>query len=184
MYHNITPSGFFKNYDSELEYLCDQGIEELKSLNQIFDIAVGDSEYNVDCLKAYGYNKTDVVPIFLNFNINNQTYINKEIIYNIDRKSINFLFVGRIAPNKKFEDVIITFFYYHKYINNNSNLYLVGNIQFPIYYNQLIDLVKRLNISKSVFFTGSVNNDELEKYYSIAHIFLCMSEHEGFCVLY
>jgi glycosyltransferase involved in cell wall biosynthesis len=33
-----------------------------------------------------------------------------------------------------------------------------------------------------VVFTGQVDHDELLAYYSVADVFLCLSEHEGYCV--
>ena len=33
-----------------------------------------------------------------------------------------------------------------------------------------------------VHFTGHVSNEELSAYYEVADLFLCASEHEGFCV--
>ena len=41
----------------------------------------------------------------------------------------NFVFVGRIAPNKKQEDVIRAFYCYKKYCNPKSRLFLVGSYQ-------------------------------------------------------
>ena len=35
---------------------------------------------------------------------------------------------------------------------------------------------------KNVFFAGSVRQPELNAYYKSADVFLCMSEHEGFCI--
>jgi glycosyltransferase involved in cell wall biosynthesis len=42
-------------------------------------------------------------------------------------------------------------------------------------------LVARLGVP-DVHFTGHVSNEELTAYYDIADVFLCASEHEGFCV--
>ena len=35
---------------------------------------------------------------------------------------------------------------------------------------------------QEVVFTGHVDDDELLACYSVADLFLCLSEHEGFCV--
>jgi glycosyltransferase involved in cell wall biosynthesis len=41
--------------------------------------------------------------------------------------------------------------------------------------------VRELGVEEVVF-TGQVDDDELYAYYRLADVFLCLSEHEGFCV--
>src|SRR5690606_3919553 len=94
----------------------------------------------------------------------------------------NLLFVGRIAPNKKQDDIIKIFYYYKKFINPESRLILVGSyIGMERYYSELIKLVNDLDL-QDVFFTGHIPFESILAYYQISHLFLCMSEHEGFCV--
>ena len=95
---------------------------------------------------------------------------------------INFLFVGRIVPNKRQEDVIRIFYYFNKYINSKSRLFLVGTyMNMNKYYVRLNELIERLKL-KNVYITGHVDFKELLAYYRLADIFISMSEHEGFCV--
>ena len=48
----------------------------------------------------------------------------------------NVVFTGRVAPNKKQEDLIASFYYYNKYINPKSRLIIVGRYDiFVEYYN-------------------------------------------------
>ena len=46
----------------------------------------------------------------------------------------------------------------------------------------MFDNVNQLGLSDSVIFTGHIKFDEILAYYRLADVFLCMSEHEGFCV--
>src|SRR5204862_1592809 len=46
---------------------------------------------------------------------------------------------------------------------------------------QLTELTSRLDLT-DVHFVGHVSDEELAAYYDIADLFLCASEHEGFCV--
>jgi glycosyltransferase involved in cell wall biosynthesis len=92
------------------------------------------------------------------------------------------MFLGRIAPNKKQEDVIKTFYYYKKYMDPKARLFLVGSYEgMEIYYNALKLLVEQLDL-EDVYFTGKVPFDQILAYYRVSDAFLCMSEHEGFCV--
>jgi glycosyltransferase involved in cell wall biosynthesis len=99
-----------------------------------------------------------------------------------DDDKTNFLFVGRIIPNKRFEDLIKVFFIYQQYIDPNCRLLLVGESKgFERYFDALVRYVDELEL-KDVVFTGHVDTDDLAAYYRSADLFLCLSEHEGFCV--
>ena len=95
---------------------------------------------------------------------------------------IRFGFTGRVVPNKKQEDIIQAFYYYKNYINPKSRLILVGSYAgIDKYHEQLEAYVRELGLA-DVIFTGQIKFDEILAYYHLADVFLCMSEHEGFCV--
>jgi glycosyltransferase involved in cell wall biosynthesis len=182
-YHNITPSRFFEDYNEMTAQLCKEGQEQLKFLSDKIDLAVADSDYNRKELDDLGYVNTFASPIILHF----EDYEQPCEPSLLDRlrangQVTNLLFVGRIAPNKKQEDIIKVFYYYKKYINPDSCLYLVGSYKgMETYYRSLLDMIAKLDL-KDVFFTGHVSFRELLSYYRAADLFLCMSEHEGFCI--
>lgn len=181
VYHNITPTEFFIKYDPYMGYLCSKGRDELRSLVNYFNLALGVSEYNRCEVKKLGFKKTETLPIIVD--ISKYANYDSNLAYNLSKdNTINFLFVGRIAPNKRQEDVIKTFYYYNKYINCNSRLYLVGSKQVKKYVFKLEDMIMRHNLSDKVIITGHVTDEELASFYKFSHIFLSMSEHEGFCV--
>jgi glycosyltransferase involved in cell wall biosynthesis len=92
------------------------------------------------------------------------------------------LFVGRVIPNKKFEDVIKVFNFYKKYFNPNSQLILAGDYRgMERYYAALQRLVDELDLN-DVHLTGHVEFTELVSYFKLADVYLSMSEHEGFGV--
>ena len=92
------------------------------------------------------------------------------------------MFVGRMIPNKKIEDVIRFFHAYNRWFNPRSRLLLVGaHSGFERYVAMLQNLIDRLGVP-DVHFLGHVSNAELTAYYELADVFLCASEHEGFCV--
>jgi glycosyltransferase involved in cell wall biosynthesis len=73
-------------------------------------------------------------------------------------------------------------FYYYKRINPRSRLLLVGSARQVPRYKQLLDeLVARLGLA-DVVFAGGVSHAALVAYYQAASAFVCLSEHEGFCV--
>ena len=94
----------------------------------------------------------------------------------------NVLFVGRVIANKKIEDLIRIFHAYHTLYNPRSRLLIVGVFSlFERYLAGLNHLVEELG-ARDVHFVGHVSNAELVAYYEVADLFLCASEHEGFCV--
>jgi glycosyltransferase involved in cell wall biosynthesis len=96
----------------------------------------------------------------------------------------NWLHVGRIVPNKRIEDIVRAFFIYHTRIDPQSRLFLAGSVNGTESYSQpLRRWVADLGLQDAVTFTGFVDSQEqLAGYYRLADLYVCMSEHEGFCV--
>src|SRR5262249_24147861 len=97
---------------------------------------------------------------------------------------VNFLFVGRIAPNKKIEDHIRLAEHYKRYIDWHYRFIFVGRYDVvPRYYSMIRALMAQYRLLNERFiFAGPVADDELEVYYRHAAVYISMSEHEGFCV--
>src|SRR4029078_10682735 len=94
----------------------------------------------------------------------------------------NILFVGRVIANKKIENLIRYFHAYHTSVNPRSRLLIVGaQSGFERYLASLHQLTATLGAAH-VHFVGHVSDEELVAFYEVADLFLCASEHEGFCV--
>jgi len=181
IYHNITPSDYFRGVNDTYEYFTKRGRDELKEFIKIVSIALGDSQFNENELRATGFKNTDVLPIPLDF-AKYEIAGSPDIIRKYSDGAVNILTVARVCPNKKIEDVIKSFYYYKKAINPKSRLFLVGSSEgMDNYYSQLMSLINRLEL-EDVFFTGHVSFEELVSYYRCSQIFITLSEHEGFCV--
>lgn len=183
-YHNITPSIFFKPYNSVLADISASGYEDARFLADRADMVIADSDYNASELRKMGYScPIYTVPIIMNFD-DYRTAPDKTILNQFVRSNgiTNIVFVGRIAPNKKQEDVILDFYYYTKYFNPDSRLILVGNYNnLESYFLKLRKYVRQLGLN-NVIFTGHIKFSEILAYYKTADLLLCESEHEGFCV--
>jgi glycosyltransferase involved in cell wall biosynthesis len=96
----------------------------------------------------------------------------------------NFLFVGRIVPNKRIEDIIRLAEQFKRYIDARYRFIFVGRTDgVPRYYAAIRALIDRYEMLPDRFlFTGPVSDWELAAYYRTASVYLSMSEHEGFCV--
>lgn len=182
VYHNITPKEFFDGFPN-FQIACQTGRVELEKLTPYIDFAFADSDYNKSELDALGYKNTVTLPIVFD----KQEYLSVTPDEKIMQKYTgdgytNILFVGRIAPNKKHQDIITSFHFYNKYINPKSRLFLVGSANSMEIYKDALDKYINENEIKNVYFSGHVKFPEIIAYYKIADIFLCESEHEGFCV--
>lgn len=181
IYHNITPHEFFVDYHRILSRECYKGRLEIRLFLDKVDLGLGDSEFNRNELKEVGFPKTGVLPLLLNFSKFDEEgdRVTREVFSN---GKTTILFVGRVIPNKKFEDVIQAFYFYKKYFNPNSQLFLVGDYRgLERYLDTLQNLVNKLKLT-DVHFTGHVEFSELVSFYRLAHFYLSMSEHEGFGV--
>jgi L-malate glycosyltransferase len=181
VYHNITPPEYFVGVHKDLVKLCYRGRRELTAYPPRCDLAIGDSEYNRVELEALGFRHTGVLPVvpdFSHLDLPPDTLTAGAF----DDGWTNILFVGRVIPNKKFEDVIRAFHVYRTRHNPRSRLLLVGSYSgFERYLAMLQSLVANLG-TPDVHFLGQVSNEELTALYDIGDLFLCASEHEGFCV--
>ena len=96
----------------------------------------------------------------------------------------NFLFVGRIVPNKKIEDHIRLAELYKRYVSEQYRFVFVGKTDAtPKYYDAVQALIARFRMPPGRFiFTGPVPDADLATYYRMASVYISLSEHEGFCV--
>lgn len=181
IYHNITPPEYFIDVHPALVGLCFLGRRELELFRDRCDLALGDSEYNRQELEAIGFPRTGVLPVVPDFaHLNGEP--NYQLAAQFDDDWTNVLFVGRTIPNKRLEDVIRWFHAYKRWFNPRSRLLFVGEQGgFERYVATLNQLVAEIG-ARDVHFLGHVANEELVAFYEIADVFLCASEHEGFCV--
>ena len=181
VYHNITPPQYFVDVHKMLVKLCYLGRRELGFYKDRCDLALGDSEYNRQELEAIGFPVTGVLPVVPDF-----AHLGRPANYmqarQYDDGWVNILFVGRIIPNKKIEDVIRFFHAYKQWFNPRSRLLLVGSHGgFEKYLSMVHQFIADIGAT-DVHFLGHVADEELTAYYELADVFLCASEHEGFCV--
>src|SRR5262245_29308032 len=100
-YHNVTPAHFFAPYDANIFRLASLSREDLKTLVGHTDIALGDSEYNRQELQSMGFGNTGVFPIAVNTDRITKAPRRPALEEILSDGLLNFLFVGRIVPNKK-----------------------------------------------------------------------------------
>lgn len=101
----------------------------------------------------------------------------------LPKGSEKILYVGRISPNKKIEDLFL-FLEEYKEKSPDACLILVGATSLEGYRHYLDHLCKNRHaaISKDIHFLDSVTDQELRTVYESADAFITMTEHEGYCI--
>lgn len=180
-YHNITPAEYFSGIAWGSYFAARKGRKQLQQLKAKTLFAWGASEYSRRELEGYGFGQTAVLPIVVDFTQYAAAAANPQIIDKYKDGKVNLLFVGRVTPHKRQEDLIRILYYYKRFVDRQVRLLLVGG-QKKAYLTALQALARALDVADSVVFAGKVPFADLCTYYQVADAFVCMSEHEGFCV--
>jgi glycosyltransferase involved in cell wall biosynthesis len=179
VYHNVTPAHYFAGVNEQVREQAKRGRQELPRFKDRVCLALAVSEFNRRELLEAGYARTGVLPLFLDETLYEQPP-DPETMTLFDDAYVNLLFVGRVVPNKRQEDVIKVFYHY-KQLNSHSRLFLVGSWgQMERYLEWLRGFVRYLKL-EDVHFSGHIPFSQLLAYYRLADVFISMSEHEGFC---
>lgn len=182
IYHNITPAKWFRGVNARVARDIERGFDELPKIIAVSDLRIADSEFNASELEGMGYSS---IVLDLPVDPSRWDRPRNEGIYSIVSQSpgIHVLHVGRLAPNKCIEDILKTFHFLQHYIDRNSTLWLVGiDTDTELYSFSLRRLAAELSIDQSVRFVGCLSDEEVRSLYESCSVYLCMSEHEGFCL--
>ena len=181
IYHNITPAEFFEPSSPDFAQILRGRRAELLHLAPHFAKSAGVSAFNAAELRERGFNEPMVLPIAVDparWNVPPDAGLMEQL----GDGRTNILFVGRIAPNKKQDDLIHAF---QRFLvaDPSARLILVGPAeQGDPYAAHLRGIIESNGLGESVIMSGHINDSQLAAYYRTAHLFWSMSEHEGFCV--
>jgi glycosyltransferase involved in cell wall biosynthesis len=183
-YHNITPARFFAAFSPALFRLAHLGRRDLATLVGHVDLALGDSDYNRRELEEMGFAPTGVFPIAVDTSRLRNAPRRPALERLLSDGLANFLFVGRIAPNKRIDDHIRLAEHYKRYVDTEYRFVFVGRTDVvPAYYATIRSLVLEYEMPPDRFvFAGPVPDEDLAAFYRTASAYLSLSEHEGFCV--
>ena len=181
IYHNITPPEFFDGFDDAVAGQLRGARAELKEVAEQADVVWAVSRFNASELEGMGVPSVQVFE--LPFDTKRlDTPPDEELLARRRAPLTTLLFTGRIAPNKRVEDLIQAFAWYHKSINPQSRLLVVGsNRSCPRYYTMLRMMAGDLDIP-NVCLEGFASQAGISAYYQVSDLYVCTSEHEGYCL--
>ena len=177
VYQNVTPAAFFEPYDPVLADRLRWGREQLRSLVPGLDFALASSEYSARELRALGCERVHVLSVPVDFARYGEE-ADAALKARLSDGKKNILFVGRQVPNKCIEDVLLFSDYYACASGDACRVVLAGDRSLGSYARRL----DALSLGIEVCNLGRVSQGQLRSLYETADLFLCMSEHEGFCV--
>lgn len=183
-YHNVTPPEFFELGDPEFAATLRQGRDDLCRLAERVKGVLTDSEYNRQDLLRMGFGSVTVMPLLLDLatlEASANCAAGRRTRNQFNDDCVNILFVGRLSPNKRQEDLLQALAYYRAVIDTRVRLLLVGGWRNFRYRARLEVLAEHLNVAPYVHFSGHLEMEAgFGGYYGAATVFLSLSEHEGF----
>lgn len=181
VYHNVTPAEYYAPYRPGFAWMLSTGRAHLPHLAPHFPVSVGDSAFNAAELAACGFERPGVLPIICDPAKWNMR-ADAALMDRLQDGRINLLFVGRVAPNKKQDELVEAFALYHQ-LDARSRLIIAGEGRASDpYYTRLVRNIAAHGLGEHVIVTGQTTDAELLAYYRTAHLYWSVSEHEGFGV--
>jgi glycosyltransferase involved in cell wall biosynthesis len=179
IYHNLTPPEYFEGVDPLRAHLARLGLRQLEALRPRTALALADSAYNAEELRRAGYDAA-VMPISLQPERYNLPP-NAELAAQLASPGPRLLFIGRLAPNKRQED-LVKLLYCLRRARPEAHLYLVGD-RWEVGYDAWVErLASELGVSAGVTLAGKVSQRDMITYVRKSDFYVSMSEHEGFGV--
>ena len=179
-YHNITPPELLEPFDRDAASRARLARQELHRLAQRAGLWLANSQFSADDLHALGVRDVLVLPPLTDRRSDapDPGYLRD---LRSDKRGVDLLFVGRVVPHKAHRHLIeVTALLDAS--GFHPRLFLVGSPGPPAYMARLQRLAAHLGLEAAVHFTGSVGRTRLEAHYRAADVFVCFSQHEGFCV--
>jgi L-malate glycosyltransferase len=185
-YHNITPAHLLRDWEPNVGYEVALGRTQLARLAPQSRFAVADSAFNESELRALGYQGTAVVPLLIDMHRKSDEPDPALAAALAGRRAASggadLLFVGKVSPHKAPHDLVKMLSVLHRLYDPEARLHLVGSPLGETYEPALRAFISELGLDDAVNLAGSVTGGELEAYLQAADVFVCASDHEGFCV--
>ena len=176
VYHNITPTVYFRTTNPRVAHRLQEGRRELAMLVPRVDLCIGVSEFNVEELRLLGALRSMVVPPLVDL---------QRLRPRPSQPSSPplLVFVSRVAPNKRHEDLIRSLAALRATAQPEARLVIVGRFtDTEDYVESLQRLAADLGVSNAVRWAGRLDDRATGDLYARASVYVSASEHEGFCV--
>jgi len=183
-YHNVTPASYYEGWEEHTAAKVSLAADQVAALAPRAVLGIADSAFNARQLEDLGCPETAVVPIL----------VDDEVVHGVPDPATRarlaadhgdatvLLFVGRISPNKSHQRLVEALWYHRRRYDPDARLHLVGPAVTPGYAEAVFAFADELGLSDAVRHAEDLSRAELAAWYADADVFVCLSEHEGFCI--
>lgn len=180
VYHNVTPSDRYWDYDADFASALDWGRYELELIRPKVARAVADSRYNASELEGIGYEDVTVIPAGMNPHRLQDTPVdvrfNRELAEHFPDGYV--LFVSQALPHKRVELALEVVHLLRAVHRMNVGLVVAGPHRNARYSTVINEFRERLP-EAHVLLAGEVTEEMLATLYRGALLLLGTSDHEG-----
>lgn len=184
-YHNITPADFYQDWEEHTAEKVTLARLQMAELAPHATLGIADSAFNAAELRALGCPATEVVPILTNIEAwgSRELADPAELARRQQRHGPGpvLLFVGRLSPNKNQHLLVETLWLYRRWYDLEARLALVGPAITEAYAEAVMGYAEELGLAGAVDHGQHLTPAQLAAWYSDADVYLCLSDHEGFC---
>ena len=185
-YHNITPAGFYMDWEEHTAEKVALARRQMAELAPRATLGIADSAFNAAELRAYGCPATEVVPILTDIDAWGSRSL-ADPAELARRKEAHgpgtvLLFVGRLSPNKNQHLLVETLWLYRRWYDPEARLALVGPAITGAYAEAVMTYAEELGLAGAVDHGEHLTPAQLAAWYSDADVYVCLSDHEGFCI--
>lgn len=184
-YHNITPADLLDAWVPAVGEEVRWGRAQLRDLAPTTEFAIADSVFNERELQAAGYRSTTTVPLLIDldgFAGSPDPALTARLADQKTHGGTDLLFVGKVSPHKGQHDLVKALAAYRRLYDPKARLHLIGGAISDEYRIAVERFADELDLLDAVEIAGSVTHEELIAYYAASDVFVCLSNHEGFCV--
>ena len=183
-YHNITPPSFYEGWEHHTSKKVALALQQAAELAPLATLGIADSSFNADELRRLGCSATAVVPILVEMDGRRSRVDQAEAarLAAAHGPGTVLLFVGRISPNKTQHHLVEALWLYRRWYDPAARLHLVGPAVTTSYVDAVFALAAELGVADAVRHGEHLSDAELAAWYADADVFVCLSEHEGFCI--
>ena len=175
-YHNITPAECMDGVSAVQAHRLRWGRADLEALAPVAELGIAASRYSAGELSAAGARRVAVVPLPVDLARLRPRPATAP-------PAVTLLFVGRFAPHKRQDELIRVVTALRGTHAPQARLVLAGAAAVDGYTDSLREYAARLGAGDAVTVAAGLTPDHpLGDLYAGASVFVCASEHEGFCV--
>lgn len=186
-YHNVTPPEFFVGYNDNWVRNCENGRRVTPNIVALCNEFSVPSLYDARDLVHAGalVDRITYCPYFHKLEDFDRVEPTQEVLHQMrDDDRLNVLFLGRRVNNKGHLHLVRTIAAYVREFDDKIVLRLVGAADEGLarYDAEILQEIEVLGVRENVFLYDKVPFSDIVAFYRGSDVFLCMSEHEGFCI--